>query len=309
MVHNSSAICASAISVVRGARAVLTDVTFDVALGSTTALLGPNGAGKTTTLDVLCGQITPTTGRAMVLERDPTSDWAALSQDVGVMTQHGGIYLSMTPHQATSLFGSYYRTPLNPNEVLRRVGLNEQACRTPWRRLSGGEKQRLNLALALVGNPKMLLLDEPTAGLDPSGQESLRLLLRELQQSDVTILLTTHDLDDAETLADKVVVIDQGSVAYVGPTTDPARNTRVVATCVSIVTHAQTQALQQSFANVDAIIAVNDTNIEVATADAAMAQHVVATLAAALQPVGLVASQVQVRGGRLRDIYNEAVKS
>lgn len=186
-------------------------VSFAVQAGTITALLGPNGAGKTTTVETLEGYKRPSAGAVRVLGLDPARDHRELVTKIGVMLQEGGVYTGATPSEVVRLFASYYRDPHDPDALLDRVGLTDRH-RTTWKRLSGGEKQRLSLALALIGRPQVAFLDEPTAGIDPAGRRVIREVVSSLRAEGVTVLLTTHDLDEAERLADRVVIIDHGSL-------------------------------------------------------------------------------------------------
>lgn len=186
-----------------------------VAPGEVVALLGPNGAGKTTTVETLEGYRHPASGRIRVLGLDPVTDHRELVRRVGVMLQSGGVYPGIRPLEALELFASYYDDPEDPAFVLERVGLSHRRNST-WRKLSGGEQQRLSLALALVGKPEVAFLDEPTAGIDVGGRQMIRELIEELRQTSVTIVVTTHDLEEAERLADRIVIIDKGKVVASG---------------------------------------------------------------------------------------------
>jgi ABC-2 type transport system ATP-binding protein len=190
-------------------------LTFEVAPGTVTALLGPNGAGKTSTVEALEGYRRPAGGQVRVLGLDPRADHAQLTRHIGVMLQNGGVYTGIRPAEVLRLFASYYDDPADPDELLDRVGLSARRQAT-YKSLSGGEQQRLSLALALVGRPEVAFLDEPTAGIDPSGRQLIRRVIAELRQTGVTVLLTTHDLEEAEKLADRVVIIDQGHVLAAG---------------------------------------------------------------------------------------------
>lgn len=190
-------------------------VSFSAAAGEVTALLGPNGAGKTTTVETLEGYRVPASGTVRVLGLDPIRDNASVRERIGVMLQSGGVYPTMGPGEAIRLFAAYYEDPLDPDGLLERVGLAAVA-RTPWRRLSGGEQQRLSLALALVGRPAVAFLDEPTAGVDPAGRQVIREVIRGLRDDGVGVLLTTHELEEAAKLADQVVIIDRGEVVASG---------------------------------------------------------------------------------------------
>ena len=188
---------------------------FQAEAGQVTAVLGPNGAGKTTTIETLEGYRAPTKGWVRVLGLDPVGDHSKLCRKIGVMLQSGGVYPTMRPAEVLALFAAYYPNPENPNALLDRLGLIGVA-RTPWRRLSGGEQQRLSMALALVGRPDVAFLDEPTAGVDPAGRLVIRDVIGELRQRGVTVLLTTHELEEAERLADRVVIVDPGKVVAAG---------------------------------------------------------------------------------------------
>ena len=183
--------------------------------GEVLGLLGPNGAGKTSTVETLEGYRTPTSGTVRVLGLDPGRDHRALVPRIGVMLQAGGVYPGITPREAVRLFAAYYPGAHAADRLLERVGLADKAT-TPVRRLSGGEAQRLSLALALVGRPEVAFLDEPTSGIDVGGRQLIREVIRELRDDGVCVLVTTHDLDEAEKLADRVVIIDHGQVVGVG---------------------------------------------------------------------------------------------
>jgi ABC-2 type transport system ATP-binding protein len=183
--------------------------------GQVVALLGPNGAGKTSTVEVAEGYRRASRGQVKVLGCDPVAERRRLVPLVGVMLQGGGVYPGMGPLEALSLFAGYYRHPDDPRRLLELVGL-ERAARTPWRRLSGGERQRLSLALALVGRPEVAFLDEPTSGVDPEGRQVMRQVIYGLRQAGACILLTTHELEEAERLADVLYVIDHGRILASG---------------------------------------------------------------------------------------------
>ena len=183
--------------------------------GEVLALLGPNGAGKTTTVETLEGYRRPASGTVRVLGHDPVTERRAVLPAIGVMLQRGGVYPTMGPAAVLRLFASYYHDPADPAELLERMDLGRVA-RTPWRRLSGGEQQRLSLALALVGRPEVAFLDEPTAGVDPQGRLAIRAEVRRLRDEGVCVLLTTHELDEAEKVADRVVIVDRGRVVATG---------------------------------------------------------------------------------------------
>ncbi len=198
-----------------GEHTAVDGLSFVAAPGTVVALLGPNGAGKTSTVETLEGYRPATSGRVRVLGLDPATDHHELTRRMGVMLQDGGIYTAARPHEVLQLFASYYDDPVDPDELLERVGLADHR-RSTWKSMSGGEQQRLSLALALVGRPEVAFLDEPTSGIDPSGRQLIRRVIAELRTTGVTVLLTTHDLDEAERLADHVIIIDHGRVLAAG---------------------------------------------------------------------------------------------
>ncbi len=202
--------------VVRYGRLTAVDqISFTARAGAITAVLGPNGAGKTTTVETLEGYRRPTAGSVRVLGLDPVVDHRTLVGRIGVMLQQGGVAPGIRPEEVLRLFASYYEAPADPEELLARVGLVDRR-RSAWRRLSGGEQQRLSLALALIGRPDVVFLDEPTSGIDPAGRQVVRDVMGELRDRGVCVLVTTHDLDEAERMADHVVIIDHGRLLAEG---------------------------------------------------------------------------------------------
>ena len=202
-----------------GGTVAVDGVDLSVASGEIFALLGPNGAGKTTTVETAEGHRRPDAGSVRVLDLDPVADHAALVPRVGVMPQEGGVYPGIKVLEALRLFAAYYERPLDPAGLLERVGLADRASATT-RSLSGGERQRLSLALALVGRPEVAFLDEPTAGVDVAGRQVIRRVVRDLRDDGVAVVLTTHELAEAEHLADRVVIVDRGRVVAAGPLAD-----------------------------------------------------------------------------------------
>ena len=198
-----------------GARTVVDDLSFEVAPGELVALLGPNGAGKTTTVETVEGYRRPDGGRVRVLGKDPIAGGAALRARVGLMLQDGGFDPRSRPREIIREFARYHVDPRDPDELTEIVGLTAVAS-SAYRRLSGGERQRLSLAVALVGRPEVLLLDEPTAGLDPEARVAVRRLVADARAGGGAILLTSHDLTDVERLADRIVIIAGGRVLATG---------------------------------------------------------------------------------------------
>ncbi len=194
-----------------GARTAVAGVSLAVDAGEVVAVLGPNGAGKTSTIETLEGYRTPSSGTARVLGLDPRRDHRAVVPRIGVMLQRGGVYPMLGPRRVVELFAGYYRDPVPTDALLELVGLRAVE-RTPWRHLSGGEQQRLGLALALIGRPEVAFLDEPTAGVDPEGRLGIRKVIDGLRERGVCVLLTTHELGEAERIADRIIVLHRGRV-------------------------------------------------------------------------------------------------
>jgi ABC-2 type transport system ATP-binding protein len=205
-----------------GSTVAVDGLSFDVERGEVFGLLGPNGAGKTTTVETLEGYRTPDAGTVRVLGLDPIREGRQLKPRIGVMLQEGGLYPGLKPLELLRLFAAYYDNPEDPDALLDAVGLRE-AAGTYVRRLSGGQAQRLSLACALVGRPQVLFLDEPTAGMDPHARATTWQLVRDLRTRGVTVLLTTHAMDEAEQLCDRVAIIAGGKLAALG---SPAELTR-----------------------------------------------------------------------------------
>jgi ABC-2 type transport system ATP-binding protein len=183
--------------------------------GEVLVVLGPNGAGKTSTIESLEGYRRPAGGRISVLGLDPVADHRRLTARMGVMLQRGGVYPMLGPRRVLDLFSAYYAEPLSTEALLNLVSLRAVAA-TPWRHLSGGEQQRLSLALALIGRPQVVFLDEPTAGVDPEGRLAIRAVVADLRAQGVCVLLTTHELAEAEKMADRIVILSRGRVVLDG---------------------------------------------------------------------------------------------
>ncbi len=192
-----------------GSVAAVDGLSFRLPRGSLLALLGPNGAGKTTTVEICDGFTKADAGQVRVLGLDPWRQGAALRPRIGVMLQAGGAQASARVGEMLDLIARCSANPLHPGALLDMLGLSA-SIRTPIRRLSGGQVQRLSLAMALVGRPELLFLDEPTAGMDPQARHLVWDLLRAARSDGVSILLTTHLLDEVELLADRIVIIDNG---------------------------------------------------------------------------------------------------
>lgn len=209
----SPALAVRAVSVGFGAGPVLDGLTLTAARGALTAVLGPNGAGKTTLLRCCTGLVVPDAGTVTVLDSPAGS--AAATARVGLMPQSTGAWSGIRAVELLTYLASLYRQPLDVDALVRRLGIGPFA-RTPYRRLSGGQQQAVNLAGALVGRPELVFLDEPTAGMDPHARRATWELLREVRAAGVSIVLTTHAMDEAQALADHVWMIDAGRVAAAG---------------------------------------------------------------------------------------------
>jgi ABC-2 type transport system ATP-binding protein len=189
------------------------DLTIEV--GECFGLLGPNGAGKTTTIEILEGLLQPTSGDVQILGRTWNSHQRELREDIGISLQETRLSDKLSVRETLQLFSSFYRHPVSVESVLEELSLEEKA--DTWvGKLSGGQKQRLAVATALVANPKILFLDEPTTGLDPQSRRQLWDIVRQFQQRSGTVLLTTHYMDEAERLCDRLAIIDHGQIIAAG---------------------------------------------------------------------------------------------
>jgi ABC-2 type transport system ATP-binding protein len=184
-----------------------------------TAILGPNGAGKTTTIEICEGYRRRDDGEVRVLGLDPARDARELRPQVGVMLQSGGIPPAARPAEYLRVVAAFYAHPLDPAMLLDRLGL-AGSLRTPFRRLSGGQQQRLALAAAVIGRPELVFLDEPTAGLDPQARLATWELIAGLRTAGAAVILTTHNMDEAQRLADQVAVVDHGRLVAEGSPAD-----------------------------------------------------------------------------------------
>jgi ABC-2 type transport system ATP-binding protein len=191
------------------------DLSFDAEAGQVTCVLGRNGAGKTSTIEALEGLRRPHAGRLSVIGLDPRRDHKVLVTRIGVMLQDGGIHPAARVGELARHAAALYPQPVDTPALLERLSLTDLSRRT-FRQLSGGEQRRLAMALALIGRPQVVFLDEPTAGVDPAGRQQIRAMVGELRADGVTVLLSTHDLDEAERVADRVVIIDSGRLVASG---------------------------------------------------------------------------------------------
>jgi ABC-2 type transport system ATP-binding protein len=190
-------------------------VDFEIREGEVFGLLGPNGAGKTTTVEILEGYRSRDAGDVSVLGHDPERPGADFRQRIGVVLQQSELWPNLTVRETHSIFAGYYRRARNVDEVIELVGLQEKRD-ARVKTLSGGQKRRLDLGVALVGDPDLVFLDEPTTGFDPAARRAAWEMIRSLRSLGKTVLLTTHYLDEAEQLADRVAVLRQGRIVRVG---------------------------------------------------------------------------------------------
>jgi ABC-2 type transport system ATP-binding protein len=295
-----------------GRREVLAGVTFDVRRGELFALLGPNGAGKTSTVEILEGYRCADGGTVRVLGLDPARDARALHARIGFMLQEGGVDNKISPREALRLYARFYRDPEDPEELLELVDLG-RAADTRYRRLSGGEKQRLGLALALLGRPELLVLDEPTAGMDPAAKQATRERIAALRAAGTTILLTTHELGDVELLADQVAVLDRGRLVAHGT---PAELTGAGAPRVRFrlgapLDDADRVALATAVAHGARGVTVVETGAgaqyELVGLTEAPAPRLVADLAAWCAERGLLVTELRLGAASLEERYLELV--
>lgn len=276
----------------------LDGLTLTIQTGEIFALLGPNGAGKTTAIEILEGYRSPDSGSATVLGLDPRRDGARLKRRIGVVLQDDGVYPGLTAKELLSLYASYYDDPDDPDALLDRLGLRGVAA-TRCRRLSGGQKRRLALALALVGRPELLFLDEPTTGMDPQARRATWQIIREARDRGCTVLITTHLMDEAERLADRVGILDHGRLialdrpaALVGP--GASGTVRLVAKpCLDV-------GLMSRLSGAASAREVQPGSYVVETAAAA---EFVAAVAVWLRDQGITLTELRVGDGSLEDVF------
>jgi ABC-2 type transport system ATP-binding protein len=215
-VPNTPAIEVEGLRKAYGAHEALRGVSFSVGRGEVFGLLGPNGAGKTTTVEILEGYRHRDAGTARVLGHDPGNRPAALRERIGIVLQSSGTYPHLTVRETVAHWATLYPRPRDVAEVIALTGLEEAADRRA-RTLSGGQARRLDFALALVGDPELVFLDEPTTGFDPAARRAAWDTVRSLRDLGKTVLLTTHYLDEAQALADRVAIVQAGEIVAEGP--------------------------------------------------------------------------------------------
>jgi ABC-2 type transport system ATP-binding protein len=292
------AIVVANLSKIYGSQRVVDQLQFTVRRGEIFALLGPNGAGKTTTIETLEGYRTPDEGSVRVLGLDPIRESKKLKPQIGVVLQQDGLYPGLAAREVLQLFAAYYKQPQDIDKVLERVGLIT-ADKTRCRRLSGGQKRRLALAVALVGNPTMVFLDEPTSGMDPQARLATWEIMRELKRNGATILLTTHLMEEAERLADRIAIIDHGQLVALDT---PAGLTGAQnATVVRFVAAAGLNCAQ--LAALPAVLKAEETRPGSYLIETDAAPVFIAELTAWLRDQHITLSELSVGHGSLEDLF------
>jgi ABC-2 type transport system ATP-binding protein len=219
-----------------GRHAALADLTLRARSAAVTAVLGPNGAGKTTLIRCCTGLLKPAAGRVTVLGGAPGT--AAVRSRIGLMPQSAGSWSGIRAGELLDYLAGLYAQPLDVRMLITRLGISSYAT-TTYRRLSGGQQQVVNLAAALVGRPELVFLDEPTAGLDPHARRATWQLLHELRAAGLTIVLTTHAMDEAEALADAVYILDRGRITVSGTVRELTSGGQNLESVYLANTHAQ----------------------------------------------------------------------
>lgn len=284
-----------------GAVEALSGVDLTVPQGSVTALLGPNGAGKTTTVEICEGYRRADAGEVRVLGLDPGTHERELKPRVGVMPQETGAPTGARAGEWLRLMASFHASPLPPAALLERLGL--LSCTgTPVRRLSGGQRQRLSLAGAVIGRPELVFLDEPTAGLDPQARSATWDLLGELRASGVSVLVTTHYMEEAERLADHVVIVDRGKVVAAGSPAELTGAQTQVRFLAS--TGLELSPLRERLPRECTVEEIEAGTYVVLAADG-QAPALLTTVAAWCSEEGIPARELGARGRTLEDVFLE----
>jgi ABC-2 type transport system ATP-binding protein len=286
-----------------GSKHAVRGLSFDADYGKVLVVLGPNGAGKSSTIERLEGYYPPTSGTVRIAGQDPFRQRKALAPTIGVMLQGGGVNPRMTAREVLELTSHYYPNPRDPGELIKLLDL-EGTDKTSFRRLSGGERQRLLLALALIGRPTIAFLDEPTAGVDPVGRLTIRSVIKNLREEGACVVLTTHELNEAERLADDILIIANGETVYSGSLaqlTEQAGGSRI----------SFRAAPGQSFAELSAAI---DTGIEELTPGTYTVQGqpnsaIMAKVATYLDEANITYQRLSEEEASLEDIYLKMVTS
>ena len=271
------------------------DVSFTIRKGEIFGLVGPNGAGKTTTVECISGLRVPDSGQVFVDGLSPLTDRRKIREFVGVQLQEGALPPQITVGEAVGLFASFYEDPLSPDQLLETLGIGDLKQKQ-FRRLSGGQKQRLSIALALVGNPRVAILDELTTGLDPEARRGTWDLIEHIRERGVTVILVTHFMDEAERLCDRLALIDHGVVQVLD--TPEAIAARVGGVRVRFVPSAPVDdATLRAIPGMETIERKDRYITVTGTGDLA------ASVLDALRTAGVSVSELEARKGNLDDAF------
>jgi ABC-2 type transport system ATP-binding protein len=279
-----------------GEKIAVDDVSLTVDEGEIFGVLGRNGAGKTTTIECIVGLRRPDRGRVRVLGTDPQRGGPGLREQVGVQLQESDLPDKLTVAEAIDLYASFYRTPANGGALLELLGLTEKR-NTRYKKLSGGQKQRLSIALALIGRPRIAVLDELTTGLDPAARRGTWALIEDIRAKGVTIVLVSHFMEEAERLCDRVAVIEAGRVAAVGSPAGLAGRLGGEQRIHFRPSGPLDGRLLADLPEVTSVTRTADTVVVTGTADALMA------VTAALASRGIVAHELRVEQPTLEDAF------
>lgn len=286
-------------------RAVVDGLDLTADAGRVTAVLGPNGAGKTTTIECCEGLRSPDGGTVRVLGLDPVADGAALRPRVGVMLQDGGLPTGVRAREVLDHVARMYAAPRSTDELCERLGLAAFAG-TTVRRLSGGQRQRLALAVAVVGRPRVVFLDEPSAGMDPQSRLAVWELVRELRDEGVAVILTTHLMEEAEDLADHVVVVDHGRVIAEGTVASllAGGDTATAGRAATLLVRTQTPVEAAALAHVlDGTFAVEQHSATTLAVTGAVEPRTLADVTAWLAAEGVLATRLDLGPRTLEDVF------
>ena len=288
-----------------GEKTAVDNLSFQCEPGQIIALLGPNGAGKTTTIEMCEGFQKPDSGTVEVLGLDATTHADEIRARIGIMLQGGGAYPGIKVGEMLDLVASYSANPMDPEWLLETVGLTDHR-RTSFRQLSGGQQQRLSLACALVNRPELVFLDEPTAGLDTQSRHAVWDLVESMRRDGVTVILTTHLLDEAEALADRVVIIDEGQLVAEGTMAELTKPTNSDAISVTTTTAADFEELNRQLiatgVTTEPVQQVGPLRFKI-TSEAT--PQTVAKLAAVLAERNILATTIDVATRHLEDVFLE----
>jgi ABC-2 type transport system ATP-binding protein len=283
-----------------GRRVAVNDVSFSIREGEIFGLIGPNGAGKTTTVECISGLRAPNSGSISVYGLSPQKDRNKMREFVGVQLQESALPPRLRVGEAVKLFASFYSNPQDPNELLESLGIKEVEY-SAFKKLSGGQKQRLSIALALVGNPKLAILDELTTGLDPEARRETWSLIERLRDRGVTVILVTHFMDEAERLCDRLALINHGTVRALD--TPEAIAAKAGG---SRVRFAATQPVDEQ--TLRAIPGVNEIERKDRYITVTGTGDLAGAVMNALAAIGVRVSEVEARAGNLEDAFIKLTK-